>query len=870
MKISSSLCRTVLSIVVMCFARLSGEARNDVTINDGWTFSYGSDSVSSAVHLPHCWNTDAYSTRAYCRGVGRYARKLEIPATMSGRRIYLKLDGAAAKSQIRIDGRVAGSHVGAYSPHVADITPYVSPGSTHMLEVTVDNSDRDVPPYSADFTFMGGLYRDVHMIDCAPLHLDFSSGPAAGFRVNTSVMDGGECRAEIRGRVANTTGERVKATVEAAIFAQDGSMVAADSRRVSFRKGETSSQFAISFDRLSGIKLWEPDSANLYTVKVTLRAGDSVADTSTETIGFRTFAFDADGRFLLNGRPYKLRGMCRHQDQAPMGIALVDEQHRRDMRLIKDMGANFVRISHYPQDDAILEMCDRLGLIVWEEIPVIDYVPESARFADNCETMLREMIASHYNHPSVAMWGYMNEILLRMPRENQEETKARTVALAHRLENVLAEEDSTRMSAMAFHGSDIYHSARLGEITDVKGWNLYQGWYGGRFRDFESFLSRQHREHPHHRLIVSEYGAGSDLRIHSLEPEAFDFSMEYQQDYLEHYVPVIEDSTFVAGASHWNFIDFSSANRAESMPHINNKGLVTNTRRKKDVYYYYSARWHDAPGSPTVAHIATRDWTDRTEIVGPEGSVTRPVKVYTNLPVVVMKVNGVTLDAVAAENCTAVFDVQFVPGVNVIELASAESPERTLDAVTVNLNAIRSERGVIDPETSDFAINVGSNCYYRSDDTGLTWLPDRPYTPGGLYGHIGGKRTVSQDEIACTSDGPLLQRGLTDVESYRVDVVPGRYEVELSFADLSSPSALSAYMLGRNAGTGSDRPACMDVSICGTQVERAFAPAKVGGVKSRVTRRYITTVEPGCPLIVDMKPAERGSTLISALKIRKL
>ena len=277
----------------------------------------------------------------------------------------------------------------------------------------------------------------------------------------------------------------------------------------------------------------------------------------------------------LNGKPYKLRGICRHQDQKPIGVALTDEMHRRDIKLMKEMGANFIRISHYPQDDALLEMCDELGMLAWEEIPIIDIVPDTPGYTENCErNTVREMIRQHYNHPSIITWGYMNEILLVTQRlyKKEEELKPileRTLALANRLEVVLKEEDTTRVSTMAFHGSNSYNEVGLGSITDIVGWNLYQGWYGGNLTGFEQYLEEQHKKYPSHPMIVSEYGAGSDKRLHSLQPfyfHAFDFSIEYQQKYLEHYLPVLEETSYICGGTHWNFIDFSSALRDRICP----------------------------------------------------------------------------------------------------------------------------------------------------------------------------------------------------------------------------------------------------------------------------------------------------------------
>lgn len=843
-------------------------ARELISINDGWKFVKGNDTVQTVVHLPHTWNSDAYDTRNYYRGKGCYTKNITIPESFKGKRIYLKFDGAASKSEVSIDGAVVATHVGAYSPQIVDVTPFVAAGGAHCLSVVVDNSDKSVPPYSADFTFMGGLYRDAWLLGLPKTHFDITAGPVAGFKVATNVKENGAGELQLSGRLINESEKTAKRVLDIAVSDKSGHRIAEKRLAVSVKAG-SAALFDVKFTDMKGVALWSPENPELYSVGVTLSDGRGIIDSTWCYTGFRTFGFDENGRFLLNGKPYKLRGMCRHQDQKPMGIALTDEQHRRDIRLIKEMGANFIRISHYPQDEAVLEMCDRMGLIAWEEIPVIDYVPEGDAFASNAETMLREMIRSHYNHTSVAMWGYMNEILLRMPRDGKEETKKRTLDLALRLEKVLKEEDPTRMSTMAFHGSDIYHGAGLGEITDVKGWNLYQGWYGGKLPEFEAYLSRQHREHPSHRLIVSEYGAGSDLRLHSLCPEPFDFSMEYQQQYLEHYLPVIEDSAFVAGASHWNFIDFSSANRAESMPHINNKGLVTNGREKKDVYYYYKATWHDV-ATDTVAHIAARDWKERTEIIDDCGYVVRPIKVYTNLPAVALRVNGVKSESGRADNNTVIFDARLREGDNLVELLSDDDSGRILDAMTINLTGIRRSGLLIDPGFSDFAVNVGSGCYFRSDDSGITWLPDNEYDSGAGYGYVGGKRAVSHDEIDLTDDEPLLQRCLTGLDEYRIDVVSGHYEVELSFAELSAPSEMSAYMLGHNAGSKGNGVTSMNITINDKPVEKDFAPATESGVKTMVKRIYVATAAGDSGISIKFTPSDGGTTLLSAIKVRKL
>ena len=422
------------------------------------------------------------------------------------------------------------------------------------------------------------------------------------------------------------------------------------------------------------------------------------------------------------------------------------------------------------------------------------------------------------------------------------------------------------MTTMAFHGSDTYHEAGLGEITDVKGWNLYQGWYGGKLEGFEEYLSRQHREHPGHRLIVSEYGAGSDLRIHSFSPEPFDFSMEYQQEYLEHYLPVIEDSAFVAGASHWNLIDFSSANRAESMPHINNKGILTNDRKKKDVFYYYSAMWHD-PARDTIVHIAADDWQVRTDVLNEDGKAHHPVKIYTNLPSIALSVNGEMQELKSIGNRTAVFDAALSDGRNIL-LAVDPASGAVLDVAEIHLQGIPVADGRLCLADRELGVNVGSSCWFRSVDSDFTWIPDREYAEGALFGHSGGRKETTTSEIQLTSDDPLLQSCRKGLSEYRFDVEPGDYEVELLFAELASPSEKSAYLLGYDNGEGNSEWTNMDIVINGETVEKGFSPGLGSDGKALVRRRYRTSA-PDAKVEI-MFDRAKGTTHLSAVKIRKL
>ena len=773
-----------------------------VTINDGWTFE------KQPVNLPHTWNTDAYTKKDYLKGCFTYERQFDWQPKNC--QTWLKIDAAFKRAEVLMNGKTVGQHVGGYTAFAFDLTPFLVEGN-NVLQVIVSNTDDTIAPVSADFTFMGGIYRDVWLIEKKTQHFD--------------VVDG-----------VTVTADTCQVTVDCKIAAANDCVVRS---RLMDAEGNILSSRVVNADDNTQLvlplpehpQLWSPESPYLYRVVTTLesRTGNYVFDRQERYVGVRWHAFDAEQGFVLNGKPYKLHGVCIHQDQKPYGIALDDDQHRRDFKLMKDMGVNFVRLAHYPQDDALLEMCDRMGMLVWEEIPVVDMVPEGKAFAQNCESQLREMIRQHKGHTSVILWGYMNEILLQTQRKYKcvalDSAVQRTLDLARRLETIVHEEDTTRMSVMAFHGSNDYNKLGLADIPQVVGWNLYQGWYGADMNDFERFLERQHREHPTHPLIVSEYGAGSDLRLHNpFNAAAFDFSMEYQQRYVEHYLPVIERTPYVCGAAYWNFIDFASANRDESMPRINNKGLVTNSRQPKDVYYYFQANWTKS----SVVHIATRDWPERVSFTN-----TMPVKVYSNQSVVELIHNGKSLGQKKVENCVAVFNVAFAEGKNTLRAMTVSFE----DVATVNYRQ---------PE-AEIAVNLGSSCYYQSDKSALTWLPDQPYSEGG-WGYIGGKPVQTQTEIHLTADGPLYQTMRDGMEAYRFDVPNGRYEVELLSADISKPQASSAYLLNRKPQTAT--------TSSGVSSGRPFTATR---------RRYVVDNTDGHLLI------SFGSKFsLSAIKIRKL
>lgn len=826
------------------------------TINDGWEFRKPADTEWTSVNIPHTFNLDAYRQPNYYQGKGLYRRVLTLPEVDPHRRYYLKIDAASKAAEVTVNGKSAGSHAGGYTAFVVDVTDYIQ--KENIIEITVDNGRKDITPISADFTFWGGIYRDVWLVSTPEQHFRMDNMGSDGVFVSTPEVNGQRGKIQVKGEVTNDAETAVTLEVQNQIYSPQGDLLQTRKQKVKLKAGETR-EFGYVSDVIANPDLWSPETPSLYKVKTQLLnpKTNEVIDEKTNKVGFRWFAFDGNKGFSLNGKPYKLRGVNRHQDQAPVGVALDDEAHRRDIRLIKELGCNFIRISHYPQDDAIVEMCDELGLLAWEEIPIINIVPDTPGYADNCELNLREMIRQHYNHPSIIAWGYMNEILLTVPPVDSPEwqpCKERTVALAQRLEAALKEEDSSRVSVMAFNMTNLYNEIGL-DLEDVVGWNLYQGWYVDKLEDFNKWCEDQHRRYPHHPMIISEWGAGSDRRLHTTEGRAFDFSMEYQQTYVEHYLPFIEEKEWISGCTYWNFIDFNVAARQESMPRVNNKGLFYNDRTPKDVVYYFKSMWRkDIP----VLRIASRDWKVR---VGKEGE-TQQIKLYSNLPEVELFVNGESVGKQATDNCHAVFNVVLPVGTSVLTAQGVYGNKPVEDVMTIDFRPLPDLS-----EGDELAINVGSNCFFTSALSNLTWLPDRPYVPGS-WGYVSGEARSTTSEIVNTVDVPLYQTRREGEFTYKIDAPDGNYEVELLMADVTRPAAQLANLLGKNKSEETAGETRFNIVICGRQVETNFSPADGGRYRTAFKRRYIVCNEEGCITIA--LEAVKGKPFISGIKVRKL
>ncbi|HEV7645864.1 MAG TPA: glycoside hydrolase family 2 TIM barrel-domain containing protein [Pyrinomonadaceae bacterium] len=824
-------------------------SRTKTSLNPNWRFVKGDpagaekrefdDGTWESVGLPHTWNAeDPWDDEpGYYRGTAWYRRELPIAKTLKNKRLFLYFEGANQVADVYVNGRKAGTHIGGYTAFSFDITDLVEAGERNIIAVRVDNGfNEDIPPLTADFNFYGGIYRDVWLIATNDLHFTTTDLASPGVRISTPDIAKGIGTVAIDGTIVNAGSQRGNFEVVSSVYDAANRKIAEVVSRIEARPG-SETKFSTSGLTVRAPKLWSPQTPYLYSVRCAIRENGKTVDEIIQPLGFRWFKFDGEKGFSLNGKSLKLRGTNRHQDYAGLGNAVPDRLQIRDMELIKAAGFNFIRLAHYPQDPSVLEAADRLGLLIWEETPIVNYITKSKAFTENSLTMVREMIRQHRNHPSILMWGYMNEIFLRVPK-GRDELYPATVELARELNRTAKEEDPTRPTTIAFHGSDVYNTAGLGDIPDIIGWNLYSGWYSGDIEGFGKFLDTQHQRYPKRPLIVSEYGANGDLRLHSTEPRRFDSTIEYQLKFHESYLAQINARPYVAGSALWNQFDFGSESRGETIPHLNQKGMYTFDRRPKDVHFFYKASF----SKTDVVHIAVRDWPLRA---GPAGK-SYSIDVYSNLPEVELIANGHSLGRKPVDGSRKVtWEVKMQPGVNKFIARGLRSRKTITDTAVI-------EYQIVTVDSPEIAVNVGSNADFIDADRRV-WLADQTYRPGS-WGFIGEKTkwiysSSSDRNIPGTISDPLFQTMQDGLGSYRFDVPEGRYTVELLFAETRFETA------GKRV---------FNVNINGRSVIEKLDLAASPGPYRAFSKQFTIDTKNG--IVVGFLP-ETGTPILSGIRI---
>ena len=575
--------------------------RQVIVFNENWTFTKPGN-APIPVRLPHTWNAQDGQDGGndYWRGTAVYEKEFFRPDWFG--EIVLEFAGAAMSADVFVNGAQLAHHDGGYSTFRVNITDALVPGN-NKVTVSVDNSENDrVYPQKADFTFYGGLYRDVQLLLLPPEHFEVCKDGTPGIKV-TPVVKGSAAEVTVE------TWQNGEGTVS---FRFGDEVYTAESRN-----GHASVTFPIE-----NVHLWDGvNDPYLYSIEA--QFGEDVI---AARFGCRSFSFDPEKGFLLNGHSYPLRGVSRHQDFLGVGNAITLQEQTLDMELIREIGANTIRLAHYQHAQEFYDLCDEYGMIVWAEIPYItEHMPNGRQ---NTLDQMRELITQCYNHPSIVCWGLSNEVAVHGITEDLMQNHILLNDLCHEM-------DKTRPTTMA-HPFMLEHESPLIQISDIGSYNLYFGWYMGTLEQNDSFFDEYHEKYPKRIMGFSEYGADANVRFQTAHPEQGDYSEQYQCLYHETLLGTIRRHPWMWATHLWNMFDFAADGRDEGGAHgLNQKGLVTFDRKiKKDAFYLYKATWNKE--EPFV-HICGRRYIDRTE-------QETEVRVYSNQHQVTLMVDGQKVD----------------------------------------------------------------------------------------------------------------------------------------------------------------------------------------------------------------------------------
>ena len=578
--------------------------REITKIMKGWEFT-GPDGTTTTVDLPHTWNArdGQDGGNDYWRGTCIYLTHFAAPQfNTASHQVWIQFDGVNASAHVVLNGSPVCNHDGGYSTFRANITELLR--DENELTVEVDNSKNDrVYPQKADFTFYGGIYRDVSLMVVSKNHftLDYFGGP--GIRI-TPTVQGADASVQV------TTWHDGEGEVSIELLDAAGNTVATG-------KGPDITLTIFNAHLWNGVK-----DPYLYSCKARLVVNGTVEDETTTRFGVRSFKVDPKKGFFLNGKSYPLHGVSRHQDRKGLGNAITREMHDEDMALIKEIGANTIRLAHYQHDQYFYDLCDEVGMVVWAEIPYISEHMPNGR--ENTISQMKELIIQNYNHPCIVCWGVSNEITIS--------TKDKKDMLDnHRQLNDLCHEmDKTRLTTLACYAMCGPFN-RSAHITDMVSWNLYLGWYVPGFILNDLWMGFFHLCFPNRPFGYSEYGAEGMPNLHSTHTHRGDHTEEYQAKYHEYMLRCFKRHPWMWATHVWNMFDFAADARDQGgEPGMNHKGLVTFDRKtKKDSFYLYKAWWSDE----AFVHICSKRFVERT------GS-TATVKVYSNQSTVALYVNG--------------------------------------------------------------------------------------------------------------------------------------------------------------------------------------------------------------------------------------
>lgn len=723
-----------------------------------------------AVELPHSWNQwDALDLEPGYRRDASWYRKTARLGDYGPARYILYFEGANISTQVYVNGRLAGSHIGGYVGFRIDITDHVKKGEENTIAVRVDNSYNPdiIPSQKADFFIYGGITRDVWLEILPPLHL-------AKVVVNTPEVSAAEAETHLKISVNDPAVLDDDYTIKSQIIEPNSGAVVAESTMPA-KDAVSTGQFVLP--TVKKPRLWSPDRPELYQLVVQLYRDEALIDQKTETFGYRWFHFEPHGAFYLNGERLLLRGTHRHEEHAGYGAAIPNALHRRDMEQIKEMGANFIRLGHYPQDPEVYRACNELGLIVWDELPWCRGGMGESKWQENTERLLREQIQQNYNHPSILFWALGNEIYWLPDFENGDD-EDRLNAYVSKLNEIAHQEDPYRLTAIRkyYAGAD---------LVDVFSPSIWSGWYAGIYTNYKKTLTQNQKKYP--QFLHMEYGGSSHVGRHTENPvtgeggvsdddwaevanqvnvenvaKRGDWTETYIVDLFDYYLSVTETQPDFAGNAQWAFKDFGTPLRPQNaIPYLNQKGLVDRSGQPKDAYYVFKSYWSEIP----FTYIESHSWTFRR---GPEGKA-RNISVYSNCSEVELVHNGQrlgrktrTLGELPAAGLN--WDVQFKAGRNeLIALAYQEEHMIATDTLEITYEYQQADKA------DHIALNSST-------------LPNGNILIEAVMKDKNNRRVLDYEEevyFSCDGAGTLLKHYGTPTRSQVIQMANGRAAIEM-------------------------------------------------------------------------------------------
>ncbi|WP_405574490.1 glycoside hydrolase family 2 TIM barrel-domain containing protein [Winogradskyella sp. Asnod2-B02-A] len=836
-------------------------------INSGWQYSEDK-TIWETINIPHTWNDkDAFDDESgYRRGLGYYQKQIFIASEEKENILYLKFNAVNQEATVFVNGEKVGNHKGGYTAFNFEITKYLKFNNYNLIEVIVDNShNENIPPLDADFTFYGGIYRDVELISVPKQHLSLKDFASDGYYVNYYNVSEKQASVEVKLLVDNFDVSKSKNHLYLKILDAENNLVLEE--HVGFKLSATASKdITVTFPEIKNPKLWSPDNPYLYHLEITLTdKNGKTLDSKSSNLGFRWATVDAEKGFFLNGKPLKLVGVNRHQDYEGYGNAVPLSLQKKDIELIKEMGSNVIRFAHYPHARELYKKCDELGILVWTEIPIVNKVTNTEAFFNVSKQMQKEHIKQYYNFPSVVMIGYMNEIFLRLAfdkKESDEEKENRkkfTYNLAKQLEDLTRAEAPNHITVMALHFNELYNETKIADLPMLVGWNLYFGWYHDTIKDLGVFLDDQHQRYPKRSLLISEYGPGADVNISTTQPSRYDYSQEYQLLLHSGYYNQVKERDFVTGMTAWNFADFGSEFRGETIPHVNQKGLVQYNREPKEIYYWYQAVLNDAP----FIHIAKY----QAEFVLLENN-THEVIVFSNQKTGKIFVNDILIQELTFESGIAKVVLPFKEGTNSVRVETENGTDKTNFDVQILQNIKTNSLDVL-------AINLGTHINFKDKVSGTTFLQDRPYSKN-LYGYIPSsrkcKKNLIPNNVKNSNLEAIYQTMLVDCNTYKVDLADGTYKVTLYFVEPKLKSNTDViYNLNnseKQLNTDEERRV-FDVVLNDKIIVNQFNMADTFPDKYGITQSAEINIINNKGLTITLNPIE-GETVLSGLLIEKL